>query len=82
MSLLTKSTDWKYEKEYRLITPGHIGLAYYEPISLTGIIVGYKMSLTVREEVKNFVKLLKYPPNLYRTELNKRGYNYDVEPLE
>lgn len=78
-SLLRKSTDWSYEKEYRLITPGHIGLAIYKPICLTGIIIGHKMSSASTEEVKKFIKKMKVEPRIYIAKPSKRGYNYDIE---
>lgn len=80
-SLLTKSRDWSYENEYRLIYPGHVGIVYYDPLYLTGIIVGYKMPPESIQDIKNFVKKLKVQPKLYEAKLSERSYNYKIAPL-
>lgn len=81
-SVITKSTDWKYENEYRLIMPGYTGKVYYYPYSLSGIILGYKMPTKQIEEVKQFVKKMKFQPRLYKTQLSESSFNYEIVPME
>lgn len=82
LSLLTKSIDWKYEKEYRLIVANYIGQANYNPLFLTGIIIGFKMPENTINEFKEFIRrYLTVSPRLFRAHPSKYGYNYDLEPL-
>jgi hypothetical protein len=81
-SVITKSTDWKYEDEYRLIMPGYTGKVYYYPYKLSGIIVGYKMPTKQVEEVKQFVKKIKFQPRLYKTQLSERNFDYEIVPMK
>lgn len=76
--IITKSTDWKYEDEYRLIMPGYTGKVYYYPYMLSGIILGYKMPTKQIEEVKQFIKKIKFQPRLYKARLSERSFDYEI----
>ncbi|MPM31140.1 hypothetical protein SDC9_77693 [bioreactor metagenome] len=80
-SVITKSTDWAYENEYRLIQPGYTGKAHYEPFRLSGIIIGYKASQEQILEIGEFVKQMKFQPRLYKAVLNVKKFEYDIVPL-
>jgi hypothetical protein len=79
-SVLTKSPDWDYEDELRLIAPGYTGKAFYDPVCLTGIILGYKMPPAEREGVQKFIHAMRVKPRLYVAEINKHKFNYDIIP--
>lgn len=81
-SVITKSTDWAYENEYRLVEPGYTGHAYYEPYRLSGIIIGYKASQEQIQEIKKFITQLKFQPGLYKAALNEKNFDYDIIPLQ
>ncbi|MDR3561177.1 MAG: DUF2971 domain-containing protein [Negativicutes bacterium] len=80
-SLLTKSPDWSYENEYRMIAQGYTGKGHYAPDSLVSIIIGYRMPPEEREEVRAFSRQLPVPPRLFVAEINSRKFSYDIRPL-
>jgi Protein of unknown function (DUF2971) len=71
--LLTKSTKWSYEQEWRLILrspPGEsmVGNFLFPPEFLTGVIFGYKADDVTREQVKGWIVEGKCRPTLYQAE--------------
>jgi hypothetical protein len=63
-SLLTKSTDWKYEDEWRLTSakPGHLD---FPPEKLISVIFGCKISETNRNKILEW-NITKNPPVILR----------------
>ena len=70
-NLLVKSTNWKYESEFRLVS-GKSGLLSYNPYSLKQIIFGCKTSKEDIESIKEIIKLPEY----------KHVKTYIVKPKE
>ncbi len=79
-SMLVKSTDWAYEKEWRLVSLDHVGKIQYDPICLTGIIMGFKMPPEHVQEVKTFARKLIVEPRLYVARPNAKKFSYDIFP--
>jgi len=78
--LITKSTVWQYEKEWRVITDiGDIGLTY-KPQALTAIYLGNKMPESQIDEIKSTVSESYNATkiNIYTMELSKT--RFEVEP--
>jgi hypothetical protein len=71
--LLTKSTAWSYEQEWRFILPAPFGASTvgnlpFLPEFLTGVIFGYKVDDATRERVKGWLAEGKCQPALYQAE--------------
>jgi len=81
-SIITKSSDWSYEDEYRLITPGYVGKVYYHVYRLSAIIIGCKATPERIHEIKDFVRKIKYQPRLYQAQLSERIFDYEIVPLK
>ena len=79
--IFTKSIDWKYEDEYRLIELRYTGISNYSPDRLSGIIIGYKMAEEQIQEVKDFVKKMSSHPKIFKVELDEKRFKYNVVPL-
>lgn len=74
--LFTKSSEWKYEREYRLMK--RIGVHKYNPISLNGIIFGYKMAKKEVDEIVGITRH-KYPHLDYLLAVpNPSEYKIDI----
>lgn len=77
-TLYTKSKEWEYEEEYRCVSLRYIGEVSYVPSNLKQIILGAKMPEKEKDEVRQFVKMLEYPPKLYVAKLKKNQYGLDI----
>lgn len=83
-ALLTKSIDWNYEKEWRIVkTPREGGAGKYKFSNelLTGVIFGATIENKNKELV--LVWLKEYPTeiNLFQAKINETKYQLDLEPL-
>lgn len=78
--LYRKSKEWKYENEYRCISINYTGEVSYNPSNLEKIILGCKMDDIMKNEVRNLIKELEFPPKLYEAKLKK--YEYGIEIVE
>lgn len=68
--LLTKSVDWKYEFEYRLIRPNGAKSTFgYDASALVGIILGARISKSDEEEVIQWARDHPTKPLIHRAEL-------------
>ena len=79
--LLTKSLDWDYEEEWRIITPegrGHIDFPFHE---LVGIIFGCKIRDEHAGIVKKLIASRDYPVKIYRAVINSSYYKLDIIEL-
>lgn len=82
--LLTKSSDWKYEQEWRVINlPEHGGPGVHElhEKALTGVIFGFRMSEENKEQIITWCDIRKHKPNFYITRPKKEEYGLDIVPL-
>jgi len=94
-TLLTKSVDWKYEKEFRLIrfpegAPGQhsdLGLqwtghiAQLPPGCVTGITLGAMMSLPDQHELISICRALSDPIPVYKTVLSEQSYSLEFQQV-
>ncbi len=81
-ALLTKSEQWRYENEWRLIQylegPG---VYKVPPQALTGIILGAQISKKNREKVIGWVKERNHPVKLYSASLCDKSFSLNIEPV-
>ncbi|OQY01441.1 MAG: hypothetical protein B6I26_03690 [Desulfobacteraceae bacterium 4572_130] len=77
--LLTKSKDWKYEKEWRIINKDAPPGSYKFPSGfLKGVILGAKIGKN-KEKVLSWVKKSKHPIKVYQAKLKKYEYGLDIK---
>jgi hypothetical protein len=83
----TKSSEWSYEKEYRIIkskdnNPQFRGAIAFRPEALTEIKFGYKATEESIKTIKNLV-MKKYPHiKLYRSRIKKNQFGLEFYPLD
>jgi len=89
-AILTKSTTWSYEREYRtLIVPdaGHqipnngFG-AIIPPDSVTGVYFGARMNETDRSTIIEIINQGPFNPRLYQAKLQSEAYQLDYEEID
>lgn len=81
-ALLTKSADWAYEREWRIIDV-HAGKRNCEfpPDLLTGIIFGSRTSDADRQQIRKWVSEAGLKLTLYDAVLNEREWKLDIVRL-
>lgn len=79
-ALLTKSLQWAYEEEWRLINykkgPGTVE---FKPESLTGIVLGALASANTVAEVERWAKARSHPLDIYQASLSNTDYSLDIK---
>lgn len=79
-ALLTKSLQWAYEEEWRLINykkgPGTVE---FRPENLTGIVIGALASADTVALVKQWAKARAHPLDIYQALLSKTDYALDIK---
>ncbi len=83
-ALLTKSSHWAYEEEWRIIKvkpEGGPGLRYYQPEVLTGVIFGALISQEDKQKIMNWIKTYPTRIGLYQAKINETNYSLDIEPI-
>jgi hypothetical protein len=83
-ALLTKSIDWEYEKEWRIVkTPREGGTGKYKFANelLTGVILGATIEKNNKDLLLGWLK--EYPSDikLYQAKINETRYQLDIEPI-
>jgi hypothetical protein len=79
--LLTKSIDWSYENEYRVILPRAAKqIVHYHMASLVGVILGARASMETKLEVETWLKMHPHKPLLHFAELNHDRYGVRFDP--
>lgn len=84
LALCTKSSNWEYEDEWRIIRPeyeGGPGIATFSPLELTGIIIGAMADPETVELVKKWAAARTESLTLRQAALNTRKYALDLLPL-
>ena len=82
--LVSKSTDWEYEKEWRLGDPGSgPGPQEYPAEALTGVIFGCRMNEKNRnsKQIQEWCREREHPPKLYEAKEKKTEYGLDIIPI-
>jgi hypothetical protein len=78
--LLTKSTEWKYQEEWRIICPsGGPGNKVFPEELLIGVIFGAEMEAADMEDVIEWVKGRKNVVELYQASLSSDSYSLRIE---
>ncbi|MBT9455042.1 MAG: DUF2971 domain-containing protein [Burkholderiaceae bacterium] len=79
-ALLTKSLQWSYEEEWRLINynkgPGSV---QFRPENLTGIVLGALASAGTVALIKQWAKVRLHPLDIYQASLSKTDYALDIK---
>lgn len=83
-ALLTKSTHWKYQKEWRILKTeqeGGPGLYKCSPELLTGVVLGVLLDDNDKDLLMSWIE--KYPTRvtIYQARLNERKYHLDIVPV-
>lgn len=73
-SFLTKSNEWSYENEYRILSMNYVGIGIYPNYILTAVYAGYKMSVEDLTELKNTIRKMYIQPYLYYMEKDEREF--------
>lgn len=76
-TISTKSIDWEYENEVRIISLSDKNLHKYKPSSLVSIIIGEKMPLDKREALITLIKVTN--PNIFIKEARLIKDSYSIE---
>jgi hypothetical protein len=79
---LTKYEAWDYEKEYRAFTLEDYGEFNYNPEYLTGIIAGCKMPDKNLTELRELIKVLPSPVQLFITVPEHNAFRLDIKNLD
>lgn len=79
--LLTKYEAWGYEQEYRAFIVEDYGEFHYNPAYLTGIIAGCKMTDKDLAELRELVKDLPCPVNLFLTIPEHNAFRLAIEQI-
>lgn len=81
-SLLVKSEQWKYEKEWRVVELSKpVGLRKIEDKNLTGIIFGSAISESLQNTIRNICKKHPTPINLYKATPDDFEFKLRIELL-
>jgi hypothetical protein len=76
--LRTKSTEWKYENEYRTLLRNYIGTISYSPYLLKAVISGCKMHNNEFEELNKTIKKMKIQPHLFRSHKKEKEFGLEL----
>lgn len=80
-ALLTKSAQWSYESEWRLIRhDGGPGVVCFRPQNLTGIILGALASRSTIEIVRKWAGERSIPVKLYQAFTSNTSFALDIHP--
>lgn len=80
--LVTKAKDWEYEKEWRLADPGpDPGPQEYPAESLTGVILGCRMDVANREQIRKWCREREPRPILYEAKEKRNEFGLDIIPI-
>lgn len=79
--LLTKSSDWAYEEEWRIINPKGRGHIDFPPHELVGIIFGCKAKAEIAGIIRKMVTSRQYPIKICRAAINSSCYKLDIIEL-
>ena len=81
-TLLTKSYDWAYEEEWRIIdhTTGH-GLKYFPEKALLGVIIGFRMLEENKKKIMDWCSKRISEPTIYTTKPIEKGFGFEIRKL-
>lgn len=77
---LTKAKQWAYEREWRVIRPGGVGMVTFPPEMLTGIIIGARARRSTLETVVRWWRERPQPITLHRAVPSRTEFKLDIVP--
>lgn len=80
-TLLTKANQWKYEQEWRIITPKRTGLLSFPSQCLTGVIFGCKMSEKHKELIRTWCQDRQPAITYYQTRQSADSYQLHINEI-
>lgn len=85
-SCLTKSKEWEYEKEWRILakyhsTPNGENMLEFPPSALTGIILGCRMLYKDKNEIFGWITRRTTPMQIYQAIPDEQEYKLNIIPL-
>ena len=80
--LLTKTHDWSYEEEWRIIEPKGPGKWAFPKELLVGVILGSKMSAEDKKYIITLVRQRESAIKIYQASINKGSYSVDINDYE
>ena len=81
-SILTKSIDWSYEQEVRMIEYGVTpGLRSFPPCALEAVVLGCRISSDNERSVLEMVGKRSRPLAVFRAEQDVRKYALNIQPI-
>lgn len=79
---LSKSKQWIYEKEWRLVLPNHRDTELPFPASdLVAVIIGCRMGSTAKRELFSILAERKTPITLFESRMDRYRYGITIEGL-
>ena len=79
----TKSRNWKYEEEYRIVISNFANkIKKFQPQILTGVICGCSMTNENIKELVEIIKTRKTPITLYKAKTRQKKFGLTIEPIE
>jgi hypothetical protein len=85
--LLTKSKQWAYEREWRIVDiqsdgwPRRPGIYQFPDHLLTGVIFGEKMAEGDKIKIRGWLKRRKTPVQLYQASIKDNEFGLDINPI-
>ena len=81
-SIVTKSKDWKYEKEYRSIWINSANTEFsIQDTDIAEVILGCKMDNTYKEEIKAALKKKRIKIPVFQAKMKKQEFGLDFEEI-
>ncbi|MEA3226881.1 MAG: DUF2971 domain-containing protein [Planctomycetota bacterium] len=76
--LLTKTQDWVYEKEWRIVEVNGVGIHRYPSDALSGVILGCKMLPDKKKQIKDWLGVRNPRPSLYEAKEKDHEFGLDI----
>lgn len=76
--MLTKSEQWCYEKEWRIIEMKGPGLYKFPDHELNGVILGCQMDENTKKIIKSLLEKRKHPVRLYEARVKEKEFGLDI----
>lgn len=80
-ALLSKSKDWAYEQEYRILMPRGPGSRPYPKERMRSVAFGCNMKQEHKEKIRNWVLQRDHPIKFFQASTNKQKYLVDFEEV-
>lgn len=79
--LKTKSDDWNYEEEYRIICFDHCGPIKYNPLFLTGIVAGCRMKDREKNVLIRLIENSNFLSQLTVAQMNPQEFRLEIKNI-